>query len=750
MASSSSFTRILAKPDQTLDEHTQKAIQWLAKYLTWKSGEVRRIARVMNMGSKELTSRLFVTCYLHDIGKASKVFQAYDFGRGNQSRGASHSLFSLPFVYSAVPDLELYASRFCFEALTVMSHHTPFYDNLHQRFDDFVITNDQYHLAEALRFYHNLPEVHRQILGFEFPFELRDPSFGVTVRSLRDRVGDFYMVPPQIRSIHSLFAASIKYADWLASGDDSSYSYGIADISRGLLDYARGRHPKRFKDWFLFQREAQEGKGNIIINAPTGQGKTEAALLWAGSNSQGRVVYLLPARVSTNAMYTRLRKAFKFGVGISHGTSAIMIAEEEAWNEKKYIGRRLRSSTFMEPMTVATVDQLLLSLFNWRHWELIEEAASDSAVIFDEIHAYDPYTTSLIILASRALQKRGARLGFMTATFPTYLRNFLMEQLNIKLLVRDKEHGLLRRHLTRFTPDSIRTATSDVLEDFGNGKHILVVLNTVEEAIEMYQTLKKQVERDKADHIILYHSHFIEMHRRQKEDLIAKGEEAKGGFIAVTTQVVEVSLDIDYDVLYTQLAPVDALIQRMGRVNRKGEKKIDDRGNILIFLSGDHDRLIYGQENLDRASEIVPQCIAGKLLSESEVPPLVEQQYPPKEALAQLQSELKYLKGELMEFRQNLWHIQTIHLKDSNDALRRLAKTRQERFPSVEAIPLCFKGSIDKLPPGHRLEKIHYYVRLPLYKFADSLTSLEDGLYVSVRYDEEVGATEPIPSDTIW
>jgi len=404
----------------------------------------------------------------------------------------------------------------------------------------------------------------------------------------------------------------------------------------------------------------------------------------------------------------------------------------------------------MEPITVATVDQLLLSLFNWRYWEVIEEAASDSAIIFDEIHAYDPYTTSLIIIASRSLKAQGAKLAFMTATLPSFLHKLLISELGVRLFVSDKEHRDLKRHLVQFTCQPICTAISSILQDFRERKHILVVLNTVEEAIDIYKTLKKQLKREEVKRVILYHSRFIEKHRHEKEKLIKKGEGDKKGFLAVTTQVVEVSLDIDYDVLYTQLAPVDALIQRMGRINRKGEKPIRDSCNILIFLPGKHDALVYGQRNLDRALKIVSRSMAGKVLAENEISILVEEQYPEKESLAEVQRELKDLGESLKELRRNLWHIQTIQLKDSENVLRRLAKTRKERFPTIEAIPVCFKANtIDKLPKGRKLEKIRYYVRLPLYKFGDSLLFLEDGLYASVKYTEELGATEPLQSTTI-
>jgi CRISPR-associated endonuclease/helicase Cas3 len=309
----------------------------------------------------------------------------------------------------------------------------------------------------------------------------------------------------------------------------------------------------------------------------------------------------------------------------------------------------------------------------------------------------------------------------------------------------------LKRHLVCYAPAPIQAAISDILQAYGNGKHVLVVLNTVEEAIDVYQSLKANIGTKNLKQAILYHSRFIEMHRREKEQLIKQGALTEGGFIAVTTQVAEVSLDIDYDVLYTQLAPVDALIQRTGRVNRKGKKKIEKHANVFIFAPGPHDGFVYGPENIERAMRIVPEHMTGVRLSERELPALVERQYPAKEELPKLKSELRNLGIVLGEIRQNLWQIQTIQLQDRENVLRKLAKTRKDRFPTIEAIPLSYKESvIDKLPPGRRLEKIRYYVRLPLYKFGDSLRSLEDGLYASIRYDEELGATEPMEPDTVF
>jgi CRISPR-associated endonuclease/helicase Cas3 len=751
-ATTSSSARILAKPDETLQQHTEKVTRCLKRYLTWREGRLAQVARACRIQPRELMSRLFAVSYLHDIGKANKAFQAHNFGKGQETKGIPHPLLSLPFVNAAVPrPFKIGACTLSFEAIAVMSHHTPFYDNLYRTgYRDIVVSEDHYCIAEALAFYYHLPHAHRELFGFDFPFELERPHFEETGAIMLDRVGDFYRVPRQVRAIHSFYVASLKYADWLASGEDLAYHYGVS-IGQELLNYLKGERGEVFKGWFQFQERAAKARGNTVIEAPTGQGKTEAALLWANSNSpSNRVAYLLPARVSANAMHERLSGIYGSDVGISHGTSALAIAEWEAWDERVYRGRILRSNAFMEPITVATVDQLLLSLFNWRHWEMVEEAASDSALVFDEIHAYDPYTTSLIIHACKLLGRRNARFVFMSATFPSYLREFLNHEPGTKQVVRDKEHTQLRRHLVRFRRYPIQNALGDAIADFRKRKHVLMVLNTVEEATRTYQMIKDNLDVEEAGRTFLYHSRFIELHRREKEERIKEGAEAKEGSIAVTTQVVEVSLDIDYDVLYTQLAPIDALIQRMGRVNRRGKKAIGSSGNVLIFLSGPHDASVYGQENLEKALEIVPKLMDGKVLSERQVPALVEKQYPRDASLAELQSEFTHVGAVLKEIREALWHIQTIQLKDREHILRREAKTRQERFPTVEAIPLCFKADvIDRLPRGRELKKIQYHVRLPFYKFGDCLRFLEDGVYASVKYDEELGVTEPMSPDTI-
>ncbi len=102
-----------------------------------------------------------------------------------------------------------------------------------------------------------------------------------------------------------------------------------------------------------------------------------------------------------------------------------LIVSDEKWNNFSIIVKHLVFGTFMSPTSVATVDQLLLSLFNWRHWEMVDQNASNAVIIFDEIHAYDFYTLALITKIVRVLSERGSRFAISSPSIniPDYIHN---------------------------------------------------------------------------------------------------------------------------------------------------------------------------------------------------------------------------------------------------------------------------------------------------------------------------------------
>jgi CRISPR-associated endonuclease/helicase Cas3 len=730
-----SCSDILAKPAKTLLEHSVESVRILQGLLQVNKQRLGTLAERVGIERNELYARLFATVFLHDIGKCSYDFQGHIRGR---AVGVPHALLSLPFLLS-IPPLKLPGNRlYRPEAVAVMSHHTPFYDNLYSSYITDPI-GSKYILQCALRLFELLPTYYREITNSGFPIQLQEPCLNCSAPSIIRKIKqDINYYPPVIiRDIHAAFEAVLHYCDWLASGEETSFVFGLSDARSQVESYLRR---KGIANLYDFQSRSQDVMNDLVLIAPTGKGKTEAALLWAANQENVRIIYLLPTRVSVNAMQGRLTEIFRSRVGLSHGTSALVIGEQESWIKDRVSLEILRSSTLMEPVTVATVDHLLFSLFNWRQWEMITENAKASSIIFDEIHAYDTLTLSLILIICQEIRDYGSRLAFLSATLPKYLQKVLTKFLGGNLtLIEDARFSKERRHRVSTNAIDIEALKESILEHYHQEKSILVVLNTVTKAKEVYESLSKAVP---AHDIVLYHSRFIERDRRNKEKLIIEGESRKG-FIVVATQVVEVSLDIDYDVLFTQIAPLDDLIQRFGRVNRKGFKPTK-RTNIFITNFGENDYRIYGKENLEIASEVIWKELDNKLVDQETLRELVEKQYPQEEKTKELMEMFASTKSNLRELRNNLWHIQSLRLQDRSKDLYRFAKTRNESMPEIDVIPSQFRDEIVSL--DNRLKSLYYHVKLPFFAYAESIfadDSLNGMLFANIDYSPITGIGSP-------
>lgn len=747
----SSFTSILAKQTETLSVHTNKALSFLKRSLAWHTRNIEDVCKSLNIGQDEIIARLFSVVYLHDIGKSSPSFQRHIRSDDRKMRAFPHALLSLPFVIASVPVLKVDGIDEYFEALAVMSHHTPFYDDLYSK---YVNVNPETEYSGnpdalfckkyALDFYSYLPQCYTNYFDKSYPFTLSQPEFSTSFGKILSKIKSGVMRedrPDKIRHVHSLFVSILHYADWLASGE-SNYKYTEDDLKQRLDLHMK--HKASFRSWYEIQRQASTITGNLMLAAPTGKGKTEAALLWANSNlCSGKILYLLPTRVTTNAMYDRLKSILGDTTGVSHGTSVLKIAEDEKWNESKILVKRLISGTFMSPTTVATVDQLLLSQFNWRHWEMVEQNASNAAVIFDEIHAYDFYTLALITQVVKKLKKKGSRFAFLSATLPSYLKEHFKVLVDAKI-IEDNEFKSLVRHNIIYLNQDISDSIDTVVKEYKCSRKILVILNTVDEAIKFYRKLKEVIRSQNlnTDRLLLYHSRFIEKHRGEKEKRIKEAVESSDGFIAITTQVVEVSLDIDYDVLFTQLAPLDALVQRFGRINRKGSEP-PPKPNIVIYSNGRNDHLVYGgEENLKKARDIVESNLTGRSPSEEQISQLIDLQYPVERTLEDFKNEWKNVESDLNMLQRELWYIQTLELGKRENALYKIARTRAEKIPDIDVIPEMYRKDVENL--SHKLEAINYLVRIPLFQFRQCLIPENDGdtwTYADLEYSVDEGAT---------
>ena len=317
-------------------------------------------------------------------------------------------------------------------------------------------------------------------------------------------------------------------------------------------------------------------ESNNIIIASTGIGKTEAALLWIGKD---KGFFTLPLRVSINAIYDRVIGKIghlKKSTGLLHSDTVSEYLKRNGNDniDDEYIGQTKQLTL---PLTICTVDQLIDYIFKYDGYECKLATLSYSKLIIDEIQMYSPQLIGYLIVAMKQMVELGGKFSILTATLPPIFIDFI-QKLDIpfnepKIFLKNQT-----RHRLRVINNDINV--EDILNDYMNDKKILVIVNTV----KVSQALYEKIDERGIDNIYLLHGRFIKRDRRKKENEIiefGKLENEVTG-IWITTQIVEASLDIDFDVLYTELSDISGLLQRMGRVYRNREL-LDDRVNVNVF-----------------------------------------------------------------------------------------------------------------------------------------------------------------------
>ncbi|GAA0780579.1 CRISPR-associated helicase Cas3' [Hathewaya limosa] len=338
----------------------------------------------------------------------------------------------------------------------------------------------------------------------------------------------------------------------------------------------KGFKPNKLQEYMINHQD-----DNNIIRASTGIGKTEAALFWIGNN---KGFFTLPLRVSINAIFDRIIEKIQFSkekTGMLHSdTSSEYLKRNNNEIDRDHLDRTKQLSL---PITVCTLDQLVDFIFKYEGYELKLATLSYSKLVIDEIQMYSPEMVAFLIVALKHITDMGGKFTIVTATLPPVFLYFL-DMLKIKynkpepFYKENKEKSQLR-HKMQVIEEDINT--NHILENYKN-KKVLVIVNTVKQAQRIYNELKQNIKD--GTNINLFHSRFIKMHRMDKEEEILRigNLETKDTGIWVTTQVVEASLDIDFDVLYTELSDISGLLQRMGRVYRNREL-IKNYTNIYVY-----------------------------------------------------------------------------------------------------------------------------------------------------------------------
>ncbi|CBN58992.1 MULTISPECIES: CRISPR-associated helicase/endonuclease Cas3 [Kamptonema] len=367
-----------------------------------------------------------------------------------------------------------------------------------------------------------------------------------------------------------------------------------------------------------FQKEIGVQGSRVLLLAACAAGKTLTAWKWAEEqvkhHTVGKVIFLYPTRgTATEGFKDYVSWAPEADAALVTGTAryeleAIAENPPDSMKEKDFTTEdRLFSLGFWSRRYFsATVDQFLGFMEHSYGGICLLPALADSVLIIDEIHSFDRKMFDSLIAF---LKHFDLPVLCMTATLPTCRKNELVEaglkvyptasdRENLKDLEEKENHPRYRLEPV----ENFTSALTKAKQAYSQGERVLWVVNTVDRCLAISQKLKEELKVE----VLTYHSRFRLTDRQKVHTKTVKAfafQKVRKPAIAVTTQVCEMSLDLDADVLITEFAPIPSLVQRFGRANRHLVRGNDFRAALHIYEPPK--ALPYNREELDAARKFI-------------------------------------------------------------------------------------------------------------------------------------------------
>ncbi|MBU3174301.1 CRISPR-associated helicase Cas3' [Clostridium estertheticum] len=493
--------------------------------------------------------KLLNICEIHDIGKAHFEFQN---DITSKNRKVRHELLSASYLNITYN-----------ERIAILLHHR-----------DIRTLNKT--MLKANKYYDEFRKDLEKELNIE-TLDIRDILYKLDRSTLCDELKDKELI---------FLKGYLQLCDHLASA-------GVKKIEGKINTNELYNYPK-LSSIQIKIKNIKVGK-DVIIQAMTGLGKTSTAMYWSdliqNEHKNKRIYYILPYTASINAKYHEFND-LNVSTAMLHGKAQYFLNKEMDDAEECRSKYQLFKKS-VKQVTVCTIYQLFKSIFSCKNFEMLLCQMNNSIFIIDEIHCFDTKQLALILTTLKYLKKNyGIGICIMSASIPTCLLNVIEEELDINTVIVADSIDLIERHHINYYDSYLISNLNMIRNDLKDGKQVLICVNNVKLSQQLYDEFKDYKS------LRLVHGKFNTRDREQAEVDLYKQR------ILIGTQAIEVSLDISYDIIYTEIAPWDALLQRFGRVNRKGEKGVSE---VHIFKNSNEK--IYNLDIIIKTKYVIDEII---------------------------------------------------------------------------------------------------------------------------------------------
>lgn len=628
-----SYDDIIAKDDGTsLKQHSLDSLEVLEILLESNDKLLKNWANLLNINNLDyFLNNIKKSVFFHDFGKATEKWQESVRNLDeNNNRLPPHAIYSgFYLLFNNKDDF--------FPLFSAISHHSLLTENSFG-------SNLDYNAKFFDEYLENLIN-QKEFKCFKFN---SINEYLIQLNNFKNRCQD-----SNLRSLYSLkkdinllfkakYALNLSYlimSDGLSSGFEKENILIIEDnvldvypspnkIINEVSSFSKDLKLNPIQQYVIDTKNSndlEELVKPMLLEAPCGEGKTLASLLFSEvlfkNDLINKVIFALPTQVTSNNMYNEFSSDYnipKKWVGIYHSEVLNFLLKND--DEINPYLEKYKNLIYSKPFNISTIDHLLLSLVNgYKYAPRAFGNMLNSLIIIDELHYYDSYTLSLIEVLCEVLRFLKIPHIIMSATIPNFIKNKFDDSEYIKLQSSGCDLNNIEKNPFKFSYNS-----SQIYEDghfskkfldilSGNiDKNLGIIVNTVPMSQDIYRDIKELYPEKQ---ILLYNARFMKKDRPIKEKLIKAfsnilyekasdddykllenyGFNPNEKFIFIGTQVAEISLNMSFDTMISEIAPLDALIQRGGRLHRKMTYDNSNDCNCVQCkkLDSDHEYILH-------------------------------------------------------------------------------------------------------------------------------------------------------------